>query len=131
MKSRTDWLSIVSLFYQQPGVKVPRLPPTLPIPRVDIAEDNQGPSSVGVTPSDVPSQAQEIMGATFPRVCELWALMHEVALLYRHPKDTMQPGRLSLDFAEMKYRELLAWAENLPSRLHRSDANPHHAVIFQ
>ncbi|KAK7915322.1 hypothetical protein PG985_013025 [Apiospora marii] len=125
-----NWSIIVSLFYQQPGVKVPRLPPTTPIPRVDMAEDNQEVSSGGATSSKKPSQVQAIMGVTFPRVCELWALMHQVSLLYRQSKDTMQPDRLSLGFAEMKYRELLAWAENLPSELHRSDSNPHHAVIL-
>ncbi|KAK8074389.1 hypothetical protein PG997_009052 [Apiospora hydei] len=105
-------------------------PPTVPIPRVDMSEDSQGSSSAGVTPSDEPSQVQQIMGATFPRVCELWAMMHDVSLLYHHPKDLVQPGKLSLAFAEMKYRELLAWAENLPPQLHRSESNPHHAVIL-
>ncbi|KAK7963000.1 uncharacterized protein PG986_003825 [Apiospora aurea] len=125
-----NWSIIVSLFYQQPGVEVPKHPPTVPIPRVDMSEDSQRSSSAGVTPSHEPSQVQQIMGATFPRVCELWAMMHDVSLLYHHPKDLVQAGKLSLAFAEMKYRELLAWAENLPSQLHRSESNPHHAVIL-
>ncbi|KAK8043263.1 hypothetical protein PG993_005693 [Apiospora rasikravindrae] len=125
-----NWSIIISLFYQQPGVEVPKYPPTISIPRVDMAEDSKGSSSTDVTPSNEPTQVQEIMGATFPRVCELWAMMHDVSLLYHDPKDLMQPGKLSLDFAEMKYRELLAWAENMPSRLHRSDSNPHHTVIL-
>ncbi|KAK6859323.1 hypothetical protein PG995_002959 [Apiospora arundinis] len=104
-------------------------PPTVPIPGVDMAENSQR-SSANATPSDKPSQVQEIMGVTFPRVCELWSLMHEVSLLYHHPEDLVLPASLSLDYAEMKYRELLAWAENLPFQLHRSDANPHHAVIL-
>ncbi|KAK8071514.1 hypothetical protein PG996_004862 [Apiospora saccharicola] len=126
-----NWSIIISLFYQQPGVEVPKHLPTVPIPQVDMSEDSRESSSAGLTPSiDEPSQVQEIMGITFPRVCELWALMHQVSLHYHHPRHTMRPGSLSLEFAEMKYRELLAWAENLPSRLHRSDANPHHAVIL-
>ncbi|KAK8013763.1 hypothetical protein PG991_009356 [Apiospora marii] len=127
--SMTYQFSIVSLFYQQPGVAVPKLPPTVPIPKVDMAEDSPR-SSEAATPSDKGSQVQEIMGVTFPKVCELWALMHEVSLLYHHPRDVVKSGSLSLDSAEMKYRELLAWAENLPAQLHRSDANPHHAVIL-
>jgi hypothetical protein len=38
---------------------------------------------------------------------------------------------MSLQFAEYKYRELLAWADMLPQNLSRSDDNVNIVVILQ
>lgn len=70
------------------------------------------------------------MGNTFPLICEFWEIIREVSLAYfssqEDPKDSV-----SLDFAEMKFRELLAWAETIPMPVIRDVQSPHHVMVFQ
>ncbi|KAH7191037.1 hypothetical protein BKA60DRAFT_662504, partial [Fusarium oxysporum] len=73
------------------------------------------------------------MGDTFPALCQFWRIIHEVTLRYYHDQPNPR-GRLSdhvrLGFAEYKYRELIAWAETLPSSMMRSEQSPHHVLTF-
>lgn len=70
------------------------------------------------------------MGVTFPVVCEFWNIVHGVSLAHRDVQNCT--GRwLNLQEAEMKYREIMAWAENLPPAMGRNPERPHHVVIFQ
>lgn len=57
--------------------------------------------------------------------------MHEVAFAYRRERPARLHDPVSLEFAEFKFRELLAWADNLPPQLTRFEQNPHHVVVFQ
>lgn len=132
---------LISLFYSQPKVICPSAPPILAIPSVDVVESrsSHNPATwIGAATDDVARGATEgfthtvphYMGITFPSVCEFWCMMHRIAVahhdLQNHPSEW-----LSLQEAEMKYRELLAWAETLPPRLVRADDNTHHVLIFQ
>lgn len=38
---------------------------------------------------------------------------------------------VSLDFAELKYREIMAWAETLPPPALRDVDNPHQVLVLQ
>jgi hypothetical protein len=55
--------------------------------------------------------------------------MHGVSLKYFSTQFLRE--HRDVEFAEFKYRELIAWAENLPPPLLRAEDNPHHVVIFQ
>ncbi|EXA30436.1 hypothetical protein FOVG_18172 [Fusarium oxysporum f. sp. pisi HDV247] len=123
-----NWIVFMSLFYQQPGLAYPEYPPVLPIP---------GFAWHGGRDESANSVRQSLhsayMGDTFPALCQFWRIIHEVTL--RYYRDQPNPrGRLSdhvrLAFAEYKYRELIAWAETLPSSMMRSEQSPHHVLTF-
>jgi hypothetical protein len=70
------------------------------------------------------------MGSTFPAACAFWGIMREVSMAYfSGEQDPMKS--ISIDFAELKYREILAWAETLPPSVVRDGRCPHHVLIFQ
>lgn len=71
------------------------------------------------------------MGQTFGTLCKFWRIIHGVTLVYHKNRQTPLPGHVSLDFAEFKYRELLAWVEGLPADQILRNGSPHHVVIFQ
>lgn len=70
------------------------------------------------------------MGTTFTYLCQLWRIVHEFTLTYNNERDKAKETP-KLDVAEMKYRELLAWVQNLPAELARGEDSPHHVVVFQ
>ncbi|KIL91963.1 nitrogen assimilation transcription factor nit-4 [Fusarium avenaceum] len=123
-----NWIVLMALFYQQPGLSYPEYPPALPIPG----------HAWNHTPDDSSESAhqtsqQTYMGDTFPVLCRFWKIMHEVTLKYY--RDQPVPleglsGHITLAFAEYKYRELIAWAETLPSSMVRSEQSPHHVLVF-
>ena len=51
------------------------------------------------------------MGDTFTRMCKLWLIVNKVALLYFLEGPGTIKERMTLQFAESTYRELLAWAD--------------------
>ena len=71
------------------------------------------------------------MGHTFRHLCKFWVIMHEVCLVYYVDRSVSTSLSGTVPFAEYKFRELLAWSNNLPSHLSRSDHNPHHVLILQ
>lgn len=117
----------MSLFYQQPGLEYPDHPPSLPIP---VSRPGQSDASPGQNTQ--PGKAP-YMGETFPALCRFWRIMHGVTSeYYKNVSARLPPSHhVSLEFAEHKYRELLAWAETLPPPLVQSTESPHHVIIFQ
>ncbi|KAI9163631.1 N-terminal fungal transcription regulatory domain-containing protein [Paramyrothecium foliicola] len=131
-----NWVTLMAVFYHQPGVKCPRCPPRLPIP--------QGPSTPGTsdgttdatnTEASSPDCGQLVSpprhtDALFPHLCRFWTIMHEVAIVY-YEQDVPLPDYMSaFRFSEYKFRELLAWSSDLPYDLLRSDDNPHFVQIL-
>lgn len=58
--------------------------------------------------------------------------MREVNLVYQGANGTHQWGEgVSLSFAEFKFRELMAWSNNLPPHLQSEQTNPHHVHVLQ
>jgi len=110
-----------SFFYQQPGIRCPELPPELPIPG-----DDQG--------RNLDREAFEphlLQRLTFSSLCKLARIAHEVSLEYHKPGFVLDETHPSLQFAEFKYRELLAWSESWPPVIaERRDAS-HHVITFQ
>ncbi|UPK90465.1 hypothetical protein LCI18_001400 [Fusarium solani-melongenae] len=124
-----NWIVLMALFYQQPGLVYPEHPPRLPIPR----HGSRRSPGEGVEPSRGFVQSWPNMHETFPALCRFWLIIHEVTL--RYYRDQPSPRKplnrhIGLAFAEYKYRELLAWAETLPSSLMRSERSPHHVLTL-
>ncbi|KAH6683726.1 hypothetical protein F5X68DRAFT_171961 [Plectosphaerella plurivora] len=128
-----NWIILMSLFYQQPGLEYPDHPPTLRIPG-DSREHDTQLSTESDTPIEQSSQEDQpsYMGDTFPTLCRFWRIMHGVTSeYYKNVSARLPPDHhVSLEFAETKYRELLAWAETLPPSLVQSNESPHHVIIF-
>ncbi|KPM38786.1 hypothetical protein AK830_g7762 [Neonectria ditissima] len=121
-----NWIMLMALFYYQPELDYPIHPPYLSIPE----EDDVPNVGLAFGPESA-SPRTRYVGETFPSVCKLWRIMHEVTIAYGKDRSSHQLRyRVSVEFAEFKYRELLAWADNLPLGLVRTKQNPHHVVIF-
>ncbi|POR36619.1 N-terminal fungal transcription regulatory domain-containing protein [Tolypocladium paradoxum] len=99
----------------------PTYPPRLPIP--DSRPEYE------TTRPDAPAPPA-YMGGTFPHLCQFWRIMHEVSSTYYPNGGLSSDGSATLRFAEFKFRELLAWSNNLPLHLSPSDQSPHHVQIL-
>lgn len=121
----------MTLFYRQQGVASLAYPPVLDVP-----------ASSGTSKADADHMELESLlggqlpsysyaGDTFVALCHFWRIMYDVATVYYcgHDKTPEQP--LTLQFAEFKFRELLAWTDELPLTLARSEEVPHYILILQ
>ncbi|KAK6085299.1 hypothetical protein SCUP234_02847 [Seiridium cupressi] len=127
--------ALVTVFYRQPSLVYLKFPPTLPIPGDSgraspegSGTSSSGGSSSGKTPE--PCILPSYMGNTFPAVCKFWRIMRKVCLAYFSTKGDPK-DHVSLDFAELKFREILAWAESLPLPVLRDINSPHHVMVLQ
>ncbi|KAK2609203.1 hypothetical protein QQS21_002285 [Conoideocrella luteorostrata] len=119
------WLTLMSLFYHQPGILCPKFPPRVPIPKRDTLDVSNG--AFGHSTENVPS-LPVYMGDTFTYLCRFWTIMREVSWVYH--TQGQQPWGLSgaSEFAEFKFRELLAWSNSLPDQLSAYEHSQHHHV---
>ncbi|KAG7419181.1 hypothetical protein Forpe1208_v003555 [Fusarium oxysporum f. sp. rapae] len=120
-----NWIVLMALFYQQPGLAYPEYPPRFPIPGHS-RHRSRGDSAKPVRES----LQSTYMGGTFPVLCCFWRIIHEVILRYYRDQHGRLSDHVSLTFAEYKYRELIAWAETLPPFMIRSEKSPHHVLTF-
>lgn len=117
----------MSLFYRQQGVVYPQHPPAIPIPydtadyREEADQNSQGE----------PESWDQKQYAVFPPLCEFWKIMHEVTTVFYGNQTASVRQTVSLQFAEFKYRELLAWADALPMILARSGQAQDVVIIIQ
>ncbi|PNY25245.1 N-terminal fungal transcription regulatory domain-containing protein [Tolypocladium capitatum] len=129
--TRAAPVSMMSLFYHQPGLHCPRYPPRLPIPDGHPEHETDGSNSPHMTHAPA---LPAYMGRTFPHLCQFWRIMFEVGLVYyadgKLPSSDSSSSA-TLRFAEYKFRELLAWSNNLPLHLSRNGQSPHHVQILQ
>ncbi|ROT35470.1 hypothetical protein SODALDRAFT_353155 [Sodiomyces alkalinus F11] len=155
-----NWIVLTALFYQQPGLVYPEYPPVLPIPgardeatafsqEMWVEEDRASNHASDHTSNHISNRGAldyaadqttstdptlpGYMGETFPALCRFWRIMHALTVQY-YRYQTRPPScpssRVGLEFAEYKYRELIAWAETLPESLVQSDTSPHHVMVF-
>lgn len=125
--------SLTAIFYRQPGIAYLESPPFLLIPgniRTGLGTPAADDSSSEEASTSSKRSLPAYMGTTFTFICELWRIVHGFTQRYYNERNqVMEPPRL--DFAELKYRELLAWIQKLPAELARGEDNPHHVVVFQ
>ncbi|KAK8005239.1 hypothetical protein PG990_011276 [Apiospora arundinis] len=127
-----NWGVLTAIFYRQPGVVYPDCPPSLLIPgniRTGLCTPTDDDSSSEEAPISSKRSLPAYMGTTFTYLCQLWRIVHEFTLTYNNERDKAKETP-KLDVAEMKYRELLAWVQNLPAELARGEDSPHHVVVF-
>lgn len=121
-----NWIILMSLFYQQPGLSYTEHAPTIPVPRFLESSRKDG-DNVSPRPS------RRYMGDTFTALCQFWKILHEVSLRYYRdnppPREQLSEDKHLL-FAEYKLRELLAWSETLPESMMQAKDSPHHVIIF-
>ncbi|KAI1763894.1 hypothetical protein GGR53DRAFT_520682 [Hypoxylon sp. FL1150] len=118
-----NWNVLISLFYRQPGSESPKSAPVVPIPG-EPTPAQQGDSVDGEDSTDG-EQSQEI----FPAVCQFWQIIHGAGWIYNLVPDS-PPARYTIPLAEHTFRELIAWAEALPSSILRTERSSHHATVL-
>ncbi|KAG6178471.1 hypothetical protein E4U27_003741 [Claviceps purpurea] len=122
-----NWLTLMSLFYHQPGMLYPSSPPLIAVPKgphVDTTETSL------VLPAEVVSWVPAYMGDTFPYLCWFWTIVREMTWVYYVGGQTTLGSHGSLAFAEFKFRELLAWTNSLPPQLLSKQYTPHHVQVM-
>ncbi|CAJ2502350.1 Uu.00g097440.m01.CDS01 [Anthostomella pinea] len=117
-----NWNVLVSLFYRQPGTECPPRPPILPIPEGAIAQQ-------GIVPRDVHEVDEALVGNTFPALCRFWLIIHGARWIY-YPGKSIPDSNFQMALAEHKFRELIAWAQNLPPSLLRREGSPHYVAVI-
>ncbi|KAG5917887.1 hypothetical protein E4U61_002233 [Claviceps capensis] len=122
-----NWLTLMSLFYHQPGMLYPSSPPLIAVPKgphIDTTETSL------VLPAEVVSWVPAYMGDTFPYLCWFWTIVREMTWVYYVGGQTTLGSHGSLAFAEFKFRELLAWTNSLPPQLLSKQYTPHHVQVM-
>ncbi|KAJ8131725.1 hypothetical protein O1611_g1898 [Lasiodiplodia mahajangana] len=148
-----NWNVMVSMFYRQPGSETPASAPNVPIPgetysesqdgridgvEVDGAEESGdgggGGGGEGEDEDEERGEAENppeeiVLRRTFSVLCNFWRLVHNARWIYYAIQES-PPVYLRNTLVEYIYRELIAWAESLPSFLLRRDQGPHYVVVF-
>lgn len=124
-----NWIVLMTLFYRQQNVTALLYPPALDVP------DSEGTSKADADHMELESElgplpSQSYAGDTFAALCHFWRIMYDVATVYYGGHEGADQPPLTLQFAEYKFRELLAWTDELPLTLARSGDNPGFVVIL-
>lgn len=122
--------SLTTMFYQQPNLQYPEHPPVLPIPDGEIVD--AAPKRLAHVDAHMITPASPwFMGHTFPALCSFWKIMQGVSISYYKNRESPLQEHINLNFAELKYRELLDWSQALPPDAALRDDSPHHVVVLQ
>ncbi|KAK1494298.1 hypothetical protein CCUS01_13713 [Colletotrichum cuscutae] len=124
-----NWAVLTTMFYQQPNLQYPEHPPVLPIPDGEIA-DASPKRLAHVDAHMITPASPRFMGHTFPALCSFWKIMQGVSISYYKNRESPLQEHINLNFAELKYRELLDWSQALPPDAALRDDSPHHVVIL-
>ncbi|KAG5974960.1 hypothetical protein E4U55_007947 [Claviceps digitariae] len=122
-----NWLTLMSLFYHQPGMLCPTSPPLIAVPKGSLLDTSE--KSL-VLHAEVVPWLPAYMGDTFPYLCWFWTIVREIAWVYYVGGQTILESQGSLAFAEFKFRELLAWTNSLPPQLSPKQHTPHHVQVM-
>ncbi|KAM0549925.1 hypothetical protein ACHAPJ_009172 [Fusarium lateritium] len=118
--STYNWLTIHVLYYHDESIA---LPPALPIP----GDDRRGDSTEYTWPEH---PLPEYMGHSFSKLCEFFAIVQEVAVVYNATDGTPIVYRVPLGFAEAKYQKVLAWADSLDKDMAWDQNSDEHVMLF-
>lgn len=115
-----SWLELVAHYY---GTKVTIIAPSFRIPGEHESEQWQGQNPLS-KPSDPKRQ-------TFTALCQLQRIHTKALAAYNTRAQVPLLDRISLQFAEDIYKEMLAWADNLGQRQVRGQYAPDHVLLLQ
>jgi hypothetical protein len=76
-------------------------------------------------------QAPDYMGQTFTALSKLWIIVQECLAVYNMEDGAPLVERVNPSFAEAKYQQLLAWADNLSPSLSNNLNSAAHAYLLQ
>ncbi|KAI3329588.1 hypothetical protein F4824DRAFT_481941 [Ustulina deusta] len=134
-----NWNVMISMFHRQPGSETPASAPTVPIPgetrnqmsggKVVEAEVNGVGEEEGEEDEEDNLSEEVIMRSAFPVLCNFWRLVYEARWIY-YPVQGSPPISLRETLVEYAYRELIAWAETVPSFFFRRERSPHYVIVF-
>lgn len=71
------------------------------------------------------------MGQTFTALSKLWIIVQECLAVYNMEDGAPLVERVIPSFAEAKYQQLLAWADNLSPSLSNNLNSAAHAYLLQ
>jgi hypothetical protein len=71
------------------------------------------------------------MGSAFPALCKLWVIVQGIEVVYTLSDSTPLVDRVSLAFAELKYQQMLAWADTFLPKMTRDDQHNSYVLFFQ
>ncbi|KAF4965674.1 hypothetical protein FSARC_6569 [Fusarium sarcochroum] len=118
--STFNWLTIHVLYYHDESIAIP---PALPIPGNDRRRD-----STEYTWPEHP--LPEYMGHSFTKLCEFFAIVQEVAVMYSNTDGLPILNRFPLAFAEAKYQKVLAWAGSFSKDMAWDQNSTEHVLLF-
>lgn len=108
--------------HDEPGL---RTPPPVPIPYEPVRETARGWLPHPKRGPLLPMEA----GLLFKAVCELWVIGNDLAIL--HFSQDTPPADKHINETSDLHRRLLAWADNLPGPLLRSEDSPSQVLFMQ
>lgn len=76
-------------------------------------------------------EEQDLMGSTFPALCEFWLMIHDGIWVYYGGRLDAPPEGWRSKLAEHKFREIVSWTTSLPPSLMRSKKSGPHVPVFQ
>lgn len=118
-------IRMMRAFYLQPGIKYPDQPPNYPIPEPG---NVQADASEEMHPE---SQSTMQYRANIAVLSKFWCIVSDVLRTYSKYSHARIRDHVSVQFAEFKFRELMAWADALPSRLTGLDQHSPIAITTQ
>lgn len=68
---------------------------------------------------------------SFAKLCELFIIIQEVAVVYKMPGTGPVAERVPLMFVEAKYQKLLAWLDTLGRDWIWNESSPYYHIFFQ
>ncbi|OAQ60883.2 fungal zn(2)-Cys(6) binuclear cluster domain-containing protein [Pochonia chlamydosporia 170] len=120
-----NWAAMRSLQFQEQDLSI-RYPPTLAIPGLrggGLESDN---TARQIHSHPLPSYT----GDSFPALCELWSMASQWILLCYKDGDSSTASRVSQEYAECMFQNLLSWSDKLPNSLARGDESTDHSLII-
>lgn len=117
------WLTYHAFFYEDEGI---HYPPLYPIPGLPVSDQFVIPEV-----QSVPSSTGSGSGSIFAAMCQLCVIAQDVATAFFSEPDVSIVERVPMVFIEAKYREMLAWAEQLPFELKRENEIRSDVLVMQ
>ncbi|KFA80362.1 hypothetical protein S40288_10010 [Stachybotrys chartarum IBT 40288] len=120
------WGVFLTYFSGQPDASNPDFAPNLPIPQCPSVLRSHGRMSESGF-----SGQQDLMGSTFPALCEFWLLIHNGIGMHYEGRFDAPPETWTSKLADHKFREVISWMNSLSPSLIRAKKSGDHFPIFE
>ena len=117
------WLTYHAFFYEDEGIAYP---PMYPIPGLPVTDPFIIPEV-----QSLPNESSKGMSSVFVAMCQLCVIAQDVAGAFFSDLEIPIVQRIPLAFIEAKYRDMLAWTEQLPFELLRENELRSDVLVLQ